>query len=469
MIAAVVGMCFLAAVPLFNFQEVPLTSENSVILLFDADNDSTTDLIVLDGRDLTIYMSSNIGRPLKIRLKEHTSAFDVADLDGNGFPELISVCEGQIIRYVLSSGVDEPEPEVLFEIDTTLASNDVSPYPHVLVAEQGDEHLLLLPMENQLELRNSFGDLIATYPLQEQQVDDHTSSRFLNYFPAEQFSGGISGSMEWEIRSYTAFEAGIPQKIFFPAERDGMSGRVNFLYRYHHKAGDEESGFSIWPSFPLRPKKEESERVSFAMACPGHDYTLVRICDPRKKGSDTNSFDISNQTILKYPGIPVMTRTGLPDFNGDGYVDLVLCNSPEPGGSINTITRLATTGDWPLNLTVHLFSPEKKRYEPIPAARIKCDVKIDWFVAGLGTETLLNCVLRDFNGDGKTDLGFSPKSDRFSVWLYGDEGFQRKPDYERIFPEKLEGVEFCSDLGERRGVSLGLRSKNHVYILQTAD
>jgi hypothetical protein len=77
-------------------------------------------------------------------------------------------------------------------------------------------------------------------------------------------------------------------------------------------------------------------------------------------------------------------------------------------------------------------------------------------------------VLRDFDGDGRTDLGCSTTQDEWSAWLFGENGFSGRPDFSTRFDEPIERVEFRTALDGGASAAVGLRTRSRLHILDPA-
>jgi hypothetical protein len=174
---------------------------------------------------------------------------------------------------------------------------------------------------------------------------------------------------------------------------------------------------------------------------------------------------IEEGPMRSYPG-----RLGVledsPDFNGDGFADLLLWNTPMPGTSVESLVRTLLGRTWPVRLTVHLFSVEKQRFEPSVAASLSVKAPVPWFLDEEGP--VRHPVFRDFNGDGNSDLAFCTDENTFSVWLYQD-GFKSAPDETHVFDEPITRVELTADLDESGRHAIVLRSEHHRHALLPAS
>jgi hypothetical protein len=75
-------------------------------------------------------------------------------------------------------------------------------------------------------------------------------------------------------------------------------------------------------------------------------------------------------------------------------------------------------------------------------------------------------VLRDFNGDGKTDFGCLTAADTFTAWQAEGEGLAAAPALEERFSAPVDEVMFETDLDGQGTTSIALRCGNQLAILR---
>jgi hypothetical protein len=158
-------------------------------------------------------------------------------------------------------------------------------------------------------------------------------------------------------------------------------------------------------------------------------------------------------------------ETPWPDFDGDGFADLLLWKAPLPGRSVDSMAEAVTGGSWPVRLTAHLFSPGKGRYEPRPAGRIEARLPV-WRLLDLARGApLRHAVFDDLDGDGGDDCAFATDVDRYGVWLFGD-GFAATPSASYAFSSVIAGIEYAGPLGPGRASAILLRTRRAVHVLE---
>jgi hypothetical protein len=446
---------------LFDVYTIPLSNSQNCVFLAQAAADARPSVFVLDGNTLTIYPVGAPAAPSVITLEPGTSAFDVADINGDGRNEIIAVFGDRIVRYPIPAAGEASAPQNLFMLHTQLGVPGVGPYPHVLAIQREGRTLIALPCENTFELRSADGKLVSSYPIgvdAPRRVSYGSPFLALSDDPAYL---GRGNALQMSVDRHIEFVPELPPDIM-PEEIEASFHRERSYYRMRVAA---EREIEEWPWFPLKTDGSTLQRVLFASSPRDALETLVRIRENKSPADDLSEKGATTGPERRYPGVIVLTDDDLPDFNHDGYTDLLLWKAPMPGITVDALTRALTGRSWPLQLAVHLFSPEKRRYEPTPSAHIACTVPIDWFFMMEDTSPIRCVALRDFNGDGHTDMGCCVAPHRFSVWLYGDKGFAEQPDFTQTFPEPVTRLAFCEDLDGKGHTSLGIRTQKALYVL----
>ena len=461
MTLAAIAMLCISTAAVFDVQAVPLGNPQALAFFAHADADATADLFVLSGNALNAYPSARRGSQVTVKLLEGTSAIDVADIDGDGQNEVVGICGERILCYPIPREGKATAPRELFRLVTQLSGQAPEPCLHVMVVKRGDLILLALPCENTFELRGVDGELVQSYPIgpdAPQRVSFGNPFSCCTVHPPQI---GRPGSLEMRVSRVLEFEPELPADLL-PVEIQGPRRRRGTPSQARDAVDLDDAS---WPWFPLKTQGPASDRALYALARPDFRNTLIRIRECRPGGSDTDRKSARTGPKRMYPGAIVLVNGDLPDFNNDGYVDLILWKTPEPAASVDSITRVLMEGSWPVELTTHLFSHEKGRYEPLASGCVKCNVPVVWFLTMESDVPLRHWILSDFNGDGRTDLGCSTAPDRFSVWLYRERGFAARPDYTQRFPGPLVALDFHGDLDGSGRTSLALRTKHALYLL----
>lgn len=435
----------------FHLQTVRLAGPDAHVFLAPSGRRGTASVAVLQGFQLTFVSPFGSHTAKRLTLPEGVSAFDVADIDGDAAAELVCVRGREVAT--IDPGVANPEPQTRFEIDTLFASEHTPPFPHALVLNDGARQVLALPADGKVVFRTLSG-AVAKPP------------------PGAQAEAGVILFNTWEVQPP---QAGGPSSLEVRmVERMGQAldavppgeGTENGEYvrrgtpSQMRMASEDEP--ESWPWFYLKPGEPESARVLYRV----DQATHVRLREVRSQpGNGPGGVRLGPPR--SYPGTIAVTDGGPPDFNNDGYADLVLWSTAEPGVSLHSAARAAFSRTWPLRLSAYLFSPEKQRYDPSAVGVIECRIPTAWFVVRESGEPMRRFVLGDFDGDGHTDCAFSTNGTSLSVWLFKN-GFGREPDDVLVFEQPLTDLVLAEDLDNSGCVTLVLRSRNAVHILHPA-
>ena len=452
-LTAVASSLYLAS--LFDVQRIPLDNPRADIFVAPADVDETADVFVLDGHTLTAYPSTRDRSAVRVTLPEGTSGFDIADIDGDARPEVIAVCGTRVVRHALDgSGA---EPVTLMEVETQLSAPAPLPYPYVLTIEREGETLLALPREDTFELRTPDGELRQAYPFGKDAPQRVSYGAPFEAWDVEPARLGGPGALEVTIHRHIEFEPD------WPDDSLPVGVRSYGLGRRYGKLEDQ-----WWSWFPLNTDGTTRERVLYSPAATGRQDTLVWIRRSESEAADISERDVSISPKRRYPGVLGDFGEELADFNADGYADLLLCRIPEPGLSVDGVTRALTGTTWPTDVTVHLYSPEKQRYEPRPATHVRVIVPLTWYLLTGQGRLLPHAVLRDFDGNGQTDFSCGTAGGRYAVWLYSEAGFPGTPDFSVSLDGDLEDIVFRASLDGGPRTSLGLRTNDALIVLYPA-
>jgi len=443
-LSALVCTCLAA---LFEVHSFPLTGQRAQVFLANADMDKTADIFVLDDLQLTAYPSAANYAPVAIPLAENTSAFDIADLDGDGKDEVIAVRGDSILCYTVPAGAAVPLARELFTLQTRLGPSQ-SPYPQVIVVKHDGRSLLALPCAGSVELRSADGALVSRY-----DAIDKTRIIVSDYGWPRRRPEGVD--LQVWVSSQTELKTTTADAPFAPSPEDPWK-RMSRVAVFDDLSQVPRAGF---------PLKTDGTTLLRAVCVTSgrHQSTTVRIREVKSEEDDFLAKNITLGPERKYPGEQVGYDGDYPDFNGDGYVDLTLWKAPTPGMSVDTLTRAITRGVWPLEIVFHLFSPVKMRFEPTPWSRIALTAPVRWF---LESAPIRNAVLCDLNSDKRTDVALSDTDHSFAVWLSTEKGFARSPDFRHTCTETIEDVAFHADLDGDGRTSIGLRTAKNLYLLK---
>lgn len=410
------------AAPVVTVQSIPVDNVSAEGLFVAADADNVPELMVIDQHTVKIYVGDRAAADVTLQLPEGTSAVDVFDIDQDGEGELLAVHGAKVLAYELRNGA---APRELFSIETPLSVPRPQPFPYAMAVPWNGTVAIALPRAASIELRALNGAPVETFPTQSADAGGINYGRPLSVRSVEPPQAGGPNTLELRVSMIHDVAPDLPEAV--APGITAAPGRPGTLSHAREAAlGDP----AHWPWFPLNAAAD-SPRVLYALEPPEFRDTLIRIRPAA--GAEASGED----KTWRYPGaLMPYGDTRLPDFNGDGFVDLLLWKAPVPGASLDALTRAATGGSWPLTTTVHLYDPQKGRFTPRPASPIKHHVAVSWFVTTEQGSPLRHVVFEDFNGDGMSDFGCSAAPDQFSLWWHTD-GFSQAPDFTHTFPAPL--------------------------------
>lgn len=432
----------------FEVQTVPLESPDARIFTGDVNGDGLVDVVTLVKRTLRFHLDRGEDPPRRVDLPPEARAFDVADLDGDGACEVVALLEESVWC------LDIPQPGALamsrklFDADTGFANAASLPILYPATVEREGRVLFALPRQGAYELHAPDGELVASVPAKSGQAGElfEDAGFHRNVFSSEP--AGQGGVLSIHISDVQAPTTTLPE---------GVTPRGTL--REHVADGQTaEAGYGFSRSLLIRAEDGYELRAKIDLAEEGRMDTLLRV----RRASAEELAAADEAPALQYPGRLLAPDDALPDFNGDGHGDLLLWKAPEPGTSIESAIRAVSGGTWPVRLTVHPYEPGKMRFTPRPFATLETRVSLGLLLDG-EEEPVANLVLRDFNGDGRTDLSFSPNRETWSVWLAARAGFPRTPDFTRRFPESVRRV---FDEGSVGGPwAVGLKGRSRLYVI----
>lgn len=438
----------------FDVKRIDLPHKNAQVTLAKIGTGKGGDILVVDGSTLTMYGGSALSPHPPMTLEKGTTCFDIADVDGDGVSEVIAIAGDRILLHEFPKAGQPATPaKALFEAHTLLATAEKEPVPYVLVVPHEGTLALSLPFENALEMRGLDGTTLMTYP--------YVPGR--GRFVAKKVTPSAIAcpeAVEYRVEQYLYAEPALPE----PSEKSEL------MWGKSWGSGEKPEE---WSWFPLNASRAKGPCVLYARE-RDNPNTRIRMATLRdKENEDATETYESIGKEHKYPGSIITasfySSPKLPDFNADGFTDVILWKAPEMGHTADSLTRAISGGTWEVNVTVHLYDPQGGRYQPAPAMAIDYGVPVSRFLPGFYYGCPLgDCILNDFDGDGRTDFACFAREDRFPIWLCRQNGFSRDPDFDAPFPGHLQGV-FFTDLDENGRIAAGLRTDNAFYIVRALD
>ncbi len=459
LIFAACGFCCGA---LFSLQTIPVEQPDAQCFFAEADGRGGGDLVVIDGRQLTVHVGAETGGKLSILLDPESSALDIADIDGDGQPDLVVVAGDRVLKYSLEPTASR-DPQVLFSTHSQLSAAAPRPFPHVLVLARGGRPLIALPTAEKLELRAPSGELVESHPIGLDAAHRVSFGQPFSALPVQPPRLGLPTALELRVIQTAAFVPDLPEGLA-PLD-SGVAQQFSGSVAQAAVAARKDPPES-WPWFRLHPSgAQDDERVFYAYDPDGARETLVRVrrALPPVAGRGR---ELKLSGVQRYPGMAVPCATTVPDFNGDGYADLLLWNAAAPVPTVGAISRALTEGYWSVRLTVHLFDPASGRYSPVPFAVIPLQVPVAWFLADPGSPPVRHLVLDEFNGNDRTDLLCATAPDKLAVWVSVPSGIRPDPLQVIQFPGPVQRVELRGDLDGEGRISLVLSGPKTFYILR---
>lgn len=456
----------------FDVQTLALGGKDARIVLAHVNAGAGGDVLAIRGSTLTVYSGNTLQPSPPLTLEEGVSVFDVADLDGDCWGEVIAICGDRIQQYEFAEeGGKATPPKDLFSLRTLLSGAEKKPWPHAIAVPKDGRMLLALPLERSMELRGLDGSLVETFSaIEEPSDEDARNSMWQNTVEPSEIAA--PGALEQSIWQFLRSDVGLPG--------DMKPETVSSWSQYRYWGWDDLQKPEQWAWFPLKTARAPAPRVLCARAESGHarllnveqtfdQETAIRICaTPAGEKAIPGGKDSPFGRERRYRGNILFPAEDLPDFNRDGFTDLLLWRAAMPGLSTDSLTRAVAGGAWKIDVVMHLFSPEKNAYEPIPAANIACFVPITRFLPGVRESPLSDCAMCDFDGDGRTDFACSTARDSYSIWLYKDSGFSEKADFTQSCQGEVH-VAFRADLTGRGRTVIGLRTEKELYVLRVLD
>lgn len=427
----------------FDVQTMPAAEAKPYLFYAQGDAQENAAVCALTGNTLVIYSRSGDAKTLA--LPEGVGAFDIAPLEDGGPPRLVCLRGNQVFAIPLdAASAQRIEPIPLFAIERPVPGTSARPFPHVMVVKHEGLRGIMVPVQGAEEFRGTSGELLKTYlPVQDEDAGEGGVRVFAGLRNVNRLS---SGELSYQIMGMGKIGSGLPEAFTVDRPEDG-----------HHK-------YIYEPEFPLS-RTDVTLRVEYDYD-PATWDTLLKMPTVASRGKASSEADAQDKRgpARRYPGTLMVDPEYSPDFNGDGYTDLLLWSSPKPGISIDSLIRTAVGNTWPVRITIHLYSVDKKRFEPAPMTSITLQIPVFWFVDVGKGHPFPFWLARDFDGDAKTDLLLPASDSSLSVWLAVD-GFKAAPSDTLSFLEPLREIVASSETDAKGRTGLVIQGQERLFIL----
>lgn len=439
---------FGASPPPFDVQQYSAESGNAALYVLPGSSAESPNIAILDDSTVTIYREGQLRAKSTTTIPANTLLFDLYDTDKDSIPELFVLTPNEVRHF--------PEPGNqttvrLFALNEPLPWIVDQPFLHPLIFHYNNVRLVAIPYQDNITLRNFDGKTISVLP--KLLSDIHS----LFTIPIEPNQIAPEGSFEIRVDTLLTTAISVPQEL-----RPTSSTKPFAPISPRQLRDTEQLELDQWPSFPLTKSSDKITKVIYASYAPEHIHTIIRIRKelPRNIPGAIEPFRYSTKRI--YPGTIGISKAGLPDFNNDGFHDIVLWKVPMPGNSLSSLMGSLQSQTWPIEITTHLYDPEKGLYESRPRNRIKTTVALQYILTRQSESPLRNLSFADLNNDGKADITFSPRPDSIAAWLY-DEDLNTQPDFASEFNDELSLITLNRAEAPNQQQSIMLRGDRSIY------
>lgn len=452
----------LTAGAVFDVQEMPVAPDMPYeVVLADLDGSGKGGLAVVQPDRLVCYFDARSDQTASVSLPPETLVLDIADLTEDGRPEVLALTADRLYSApVPAAGTEGDSWKMLFAVPSLAVARPAVPVPVPLVVRRpGQAAVVAVMTGGRLRLYRPDGTETASYPAgPEAPAKLSIGSPFVavSVWPPQRELAGL----EWRVSRHWTGVPVLPEDL--PVGRPAEPpDRVQLTGMARH--GDPEAP-GTWPVFPLR-SDGNAERVLFLYAADGTADSLVRVRRVFREAGRESAFRLS--TARRYPGRVIPPVDLPPDFNHDGWSDLLLWSADQPAYTVGTLARTMVRQTWPVHLAVHLFDPDRNAFSAAPAWGVTLEVPLPWMLDALADRLpVRHLVCRDFNGDGRVDIGLSEAPDRYRVWCSSPLGLRPESSETVRLSAALEQLQYATDLNRTGRTSLVFRTEQGVAVLR---
>ncbi len=448
---------------LLDIQTLPWHKDDSSVVVADFDLDGRAEVGVISDNRLDVYEQRRNEPSFSVFLPENTAIIDVFKSGEDGATDIIAVAGEDIVRIPVVHGTPAP-PELCFTRRNQYSQYGGLPFPGVLMIKKDRVALVALPCADALELWTLDGKMVESYSIGVDAPRRLSLGKPFSVLANQRAQLAEEPALEYRVSSVSTYKPMLPGNDL-PLAIDEPSGRLG-TPRQQREAST--LGPERWPWFPLNKTGTTQVRALYARSDSTSGHTAIRIREiPEATTQPISGMDTDHTgPIRHYPGFLLRHPDQLPDFNGDGFHDLLLWKAPDVSPTANSLARAIAKGTWPVRIISHAYAPDSKRFQAKPLGYIEIEIPIAAYIASGGENPLGTVFLEDANGDGLSDFGCFLDARTIAIWLSGDSGFSRTPEFRHEFSDPIEEVLFELDLDGQGRSTIALRSQHRIYLLR---
>jgi len=443
---------------LLEMQPIPLPDSESAVFVADFDGDGRGEVAILSRERLDVYGRDRDQPTHSIALPEGAAVVDVFDAGGPGKTEIVVLAGDAVLRIPLSPA--GAEPVYCFSRENQYSRYRGAPFPGVLAVVRDGTPMIALPCPEALELHTFGGELVDSYPVGIDAPRRLALGQPFNAWANQHAQLGPPEALEFRLSSVAAYKPLLPDDAL-PLAIATPQGRLGTPRQQREATGLAPER---WPWFPVSNGEGGEVRALYARTGDPGGKTAIRIRAMRA-GEQADGGETAGPE-RHYPGLLLHHPENFPDFDGDGFHDLLLWKSARVTPTVDNLARAATRGTWPVHIIAHAYAPAKRRFEARPMGHITLDIPVGWYLSSGASNPLTTLFLHDFNGDGRTDFGCLAGPKTLALWLSGPGGFGDAPDFSHTFPTAITSVALEQDLEGLGRVTIALRGENELYLLR---